>query len=131
MKLGLQALRSPRWNSDKLRAWAAIRLIGLGRWLLKLPPAASGDFDTCIYCKASGCETGTAGHKPDCPRVTGVYPVRLQEMWPAGPATCERCGTTLWPGDSYGHVAISDGHIPVVEIACTGCALLAEVEASA
>jgi len=102
----------------KLRAKLALRLIGWARALLKMPANASGDFDTCGYCKATGCETGTAEHAPDCPLVTGVHVITLQEMWPGGPAICEGCGTTLWPGDSYSHIEIAPN---VGQVACLGC----------
>lgn len=133
MKRHLLPLAIPalQWNSDKIRAQTALSLIELARRLLKLPRAASGDFDTCIYCEAPGCETGNVEHKPDCPSITGVFPVRLQDMWPGGPARCAHCETILWPGDSYSHIQLEGGSIPVAEIACTGCALLAGVEASA
>jgi len=106
MKLRIHAIRALRWNPDKLRAQAAIRLISAGRWLLKMPKTASGDFDTCIYCEATGCESGEAEHKPDCSSVTGVFPVRLQDMWPGGPPQCDHCKTVLWPGDTYGHIRV-------------------------
>lgn len=129
MKLRIKALRSLRVNEDKVRAVVGVALIRAGRAALKLAPTASGDFDTCVYCKAPGCEDGTAEHAPDCPSVTGVFPVTLQEMWPAGPAVCEGCGTVLWPGDKYSHIALRDAPA-VFQLACTGCALLAEVEAA-
>ncbi len=118
-----------RLNPDRIRAQLAVLCIDLARVLLGMRGPASGGFDTCIYCKAPGCESGEAEHKLDCPSVTGVFPVRLQEMWPAGPAQCDRCNTKLWPGDSYSHIEVEGGPVPVFEVACTGCAVLAEVEA--
>jgi hypothetical protein len=116
--------------SDKLRAKLALRLISIARRLLRMPTGGhDGNYDICIYCKAGGCEDGTAEHRADCPSVPGVWPVTLQEMWPAGPAQCEGCGTTLWPGDQYSHIVLSEAP-PIFQVACTGCALLAEVEAT-
>jgi hypothetical protein len=102
----------------KLRAKLALRLIGWARALLKMPATANDDWDTCALCGVSGCEDGSAEHKPDCPSVTGVYIVTLQEMWPGGPARCEGCGTTLWPGYSYSHISLAPD---VGQVACLGC----------
>jgi hypothetical protein len=104
--------------SLKLRARLAMRLIGWARALLRMPATANEDFDTCVHCKAPGCEDGSADHAPDCPSVTGVQVVTLQEMWPAGPAVCEDCETTLWPGDSYLLIELSPS---VFQVACLGC----------
>jgi hypothetical protein len=113
-----------------VRAVAGVALIKAGRFLLKMPATASGDFDTCIYCKATGCENGSAEHRADCPVVTGIHPVQLRDMWPGGPAKCEGCDTLLWPGDHYSCITLQDGPTPILQVACTGCALLAEVEAA-
>lgn len=128
----LKALRSLRWNEDKLRAQVAVRLIDTGRYLLRLRGGELIDFDRCIHCNAPGCESGEVEHRPDCPSVTGVYPVRLKDMWPGG-MFCGRCQTPLWPGDQYSHIPLTPegAAVPVVEVACTGCALLALAEQTA
>lgn len=105
-----------------------MKLIGWARALLQMPATANEDFDTCAHCKAPGCEDGTAEHAPDCPGVTGVHVVTLQEMWPDGPAKCE-CGVVLWPGESYSQIPLdptADG-TPVGLVACLGCVANAEL----
>jgi hypothetical protein len=107
---------------DKLRAKLALRVIGWARALLRMPATASGDFDICTHCGATGCEDGTADHSPDCPLVTGVHVVTLQDMWPGGPVKCD-CGTVLWPGARFSHIWLeptADG-TPVGQVACLGC----------
>lgn len=103
----------------KARGIAAWHLIRLARRLLAMPRRVSGDFDTCFYCRAPGCESGTAEHAPDCPSSTGVFVVTLQDLWPGGPSQCgiDGCDTTLWPGDSYSYI---EGNVGLV--ACLGCA---------
>ncbi|HYJ20830.1 MAG TPA: hypothetical protein VEW07_02260 [Solirubrobacterales bacterium] len=120
--------------SDRLRAKLAMHLVAAARRLLQMSTTGhDGDYSKCIYCGATGCDTATAEHAPDCPTQTGVFAVTLQEMWPAGPPMCDRCDTTLWPGDTYSHIRVpSDAGetFPVYEVSCTGCALLAEIEAA-
>lgn len=113
----------------RFRAKLAVRLLAVARELLQVKPS-DGDFDTCVYCKTPGCESEDATHARDCPAVTGVFPVTLRDLWPYGPAICDRCSSGLWPGDSYSYITLEDGPVPIVEVACTGCALLAEVEAA-
>lgn len=112
-----------------LRGRTGAGLLELARWVLKIEPSDS-DFDTCVECGVSGCLEGTAEHRPDCPSVTGVHPVRLKDLWPGGPMACLRCGDTLWPGDSYtliivGQAEVMGNVVPMGEVACLGCAALA------
>lgn len=120
--------------SDRVRARVSVLLIRAARRLLRLRPATDRE-GPCVYCGERVCQG--ADHAEDCPSSTGVFPVRLEEMWPAGPARCDHCGTLLWPGDTYSHIDRGEGNpmgvgpdLPIYEVACTGCALLAEIEAS-
>lgn len=115
-----------------LRERLALRLAGWSRRLLQVPEFAADPFDSgCIYCGID-CNDPQNDHAPDCPSTTDVYPVRREELWPDGPACCDRCGATLWPGDSYSHVRIEVEGVEdfdIREVTCTGCALLAEIKA--
>lgn len=97
-------------------------------------------FRFCVYCDAD-CydEDGDAlpkdevDHRPDCPTVTGLYPVRPEDHGPEVTCpkcghqfreysvTCMDCGTELEEGDSYAHRRIS---ADVVELVCVPCSLL-------
>ena len=86
---------------------------------------SDGDFDTCVFCRARGCESGEARHAADCPSLTKLFPVTLRDLWPYGPTSCMSCETPFWPGDHYTHrpaggdgVAFTD----VFEVVCLGCA---------
>lgn len=107
---------------ERLRARIACVLLGVAKRLLGIKPSADIDAP-CVYCNRNPDD-----HAVECPFLTGVYPVELHEMWPYGPALCDRCGVTLWPGDSYSHILVEDGPVPIHEITCTGCALLAEIQ---
>lgn len=112
---------------ERARARLATHLLRLTRRLLAIGPS-DGDFDTCVHCRATGCEDGTSEHRPDCPAVTGLHTVAPRDLWPDGPAICDRCDTTLWPGDSYMHVRLDDHEgIAVYEVTGVGCAALAAV----
>lgn len=110
-------------SADRLRARLALRLIGWARSLLRLSKGGiDPDWDTCTHCGATGCESGTVEHAPDCPLATGVHVATLQDMWPFGPAVCQGCDTVLWPGSHYSHIARGEIEgIPVGEVACLGC----------
>lgn len=86
------------------------------------------DFDTCVFCGAPGCATGTAEHAEDCPSETGLYPVTERDLRPIcphcgksmdGPPGCCQCHTVLNIGDYYVHREIHEG---VYEVLCVGCA---------
>lgn len=112
----------------QLRARLAVALIRGGQRLLGIE-ASDGDFSTCVYCGTKGCDTGEAEHASDCPLETGIFPVALKDMWPGGPAVCESCKAVLWPGAMYSVIPFSrelEG-VPGGVVACTGCALLAQV----
>lgn len=115
--------------SDRLRAKIAVRVLDVAQALLGGVKPHNGDFDTCVYCEATGCESGDADHAEDCPIVTGIFPVTLRDMWPNGPAQCSTCHTLLWPGDTYSTIPQEPiGGIPVGLVACTGCAILGQLE---
>lgn len=72
-------------------------------------------------------------HKPDCPSVTGMYPIdkRALSPWAECPEcghgfsvngmTCMDCGVEFKLGDTYAHRQTKDD---MFEVVCTGCALL-------
>lgn len=113
---------------DRTRAKIAVRLLAAARWLLRIEPGEP-DFDTCVYCGATGCEDGEAKHATDCPQETGLYPVTMRDVWPDGPAVCHHCDTALWPGDHYALILIEENEdFSIREVACVGCTVLAGVE---
>jgi hypothetical protein len=116
--------------SLRLRDRLGVALAKWSRWLLEVPRFADDPFEGgCVYCGIDCNGTGNE-HAADCPSSTGIYPVRRSELWPYGPACCDRCSAVLWPGDTYSHIGLDDFEgIAVYEVACTGCALLAELEA--
>lgn len=110
-----------RPRPTKARAVLALALLRAARALLDVQPV-NGDFDTCTYCGATGCEDGSAVHKAECPSLTGVFPIALRDIWPDGPTRCGHCDTTLWPGDHYVLLPLEDGeHCDVFEVVCVGC----------
>lgn len=125
MTSNLEGHRGKARGQSRLRIRVGRRFYRWARALYGLSLVASDpDFDTCVHCDESGCEDGTVEHKPDCPSVTGVYPVLPIDVWPEG-MLCDRCKVELWPGDSYSLIPIEP---QVYEVACVGCAVLAGSE---
>lgn len=111
-----------------LRSRLGYRAIRLANRLLQLKPSDGPD-GPCLYCGVEGDSLGGYDHAADCPLTTGVFPVELKDMWPDGPAKCEGCDVLLWPGDTYSLIPF-DGMLQGVlggTVACSGCALLAQI----
>lgn len=115
------------WLRARLATWMLQRV-----WsLLDVEPKDHLDFDTCTFC---GAEVGMEGdgpeeHQPGCEMLTGLHTVTLRDLWPGGPSCCDGCGTTLWPGETEAHIPIGDAEgIPILEVACVGCAAHAAVK---
>ena len=93
-------------------------------------------FRFCVYC-AADCYADEPDHAPTCPSVTGVYPVRPEDLGPkcnhcgerALGMTCMDCGDELKVGDHYMHRVVEEGDplLPgiegaeVREVICVGC----------
>lgn len=95
-------------------------------------------FRYCVYCGADCYEDGAEDfshdyredveHKPDCPSVTGLYPVTMETLGMRGPddpyaygAKCMDCGVDFNLGDFYAH---RQRESDVFEIVCVGCRVL-------
>lgn len=129
--------RVPTRNGRLLR-WRGklgVCLLAVVRRLLDVHPS-DGDFDTCVYCRARGCESGEVRHAADCPTLTLLFPVTLCDLWPDGPSLCMSCGSAFWPGDHYTHRPAAEDALAfgalaplvgecvedVFEVVCLGCA---------
>jgi hypothetical protein len=55
--------------------------------LIGAPRTTSMSDDACVFCGVE-CVTSDVEHLPSCPSVTGLYPVRLEDLGP----TCTHCG---------------------------------------
>lgn len=73
------------------------------------------DSDICIYCQAPGCDEGIVTHAADCPQVTHVFPVTLDD---AGSFCCS-CHSPLIDDEFYALIPEGrDGYDFVVCLAC-------------
>lgn len=92
----------------------------------------------CVHCKAD-CWVDDPEHAADCPSVTGLWPVREQELQPcrkcgtpAHGMCCMDCGAELKLGDFYvlrdadtGGIASERPHVG--EVVCVGCGAMTDV----
>jgi hypothetical protein len=88
-------------------------------------------FIHCIYCGVA-CDQDEVTHEQDCPSVTGIYPIREEdlghacvhchEMTPG--MTCPKCDTPFKVGDFYCHQTLEDAPDDVKIIVCLTCAAL-------
>lgn len=79
-----------------------------------------------MYCGAPWPdEVLPIDHLPTCPSVTGLWPVRPEDVEPHG-FHCAECCAPFVAGDFYVQVALEgeDGHTDpdVVEVLCLSCA---------
>lgn len=85
-------------------------------------------FTHCVYCGVD-CDLPEPVHDPACPSVTGLFPVRPEDLGAecvhCGKRTpgfvCSGCEVPFEVGDFYCQVKIEDGPIPVYELVCIGC----------
>jgi hypothetical protein len=90
---------------------------------------AKFDADRCIYCGAPGCtiESVEVQHRPECPSVTNVWPVRKEELHPHGMA-CAVCPTVFKEDDFYTQIP-SESDDSVFIAVCLACGLTRRDEA--
>lgn len=109
-----------------------------------IEPILDGDlnpidpFRYCVHCGVDcyhpWAENGShdydpdVEHKPNCPTVTGLYPVTMETLGMRGPddpyafgARCMDCGVEFKLGDTYALRRISEDGFEVV---CVGCRVL-------
>lgn len=104
------------------RALLGMAALAAARVLLDAEGASDGDFDTCVFCRQSGCEDGTVVHGADCPDTTGVYPVALRGLFPHGPSYCADCREPLLPGSHFVERELEPiGGVRCVTPLCLGC----------
>jgi predicted RNA-binding Zn-ribbon protein involved in translation (DUF1610 family) len=92
-------------------------------------------FRYCVYCNAD-CAVDESQHSGDCPTVTGLWPVRKEDLGLECPRCgyqhgmrCMDCEAEFKIGDFYIHRELDPGdpHLPGVEgaaiheIICVGC----------
>ena len=95
----------------------------------------------CVFCGAD-CWVSPEfqSHADDCPSVTGVFPVRGEELGglcescgePSRSMGCCRCDHTFSLGEHYHRLRIpdTDDSMPGYEVVCAGCAAHAELSGS-
>lgn len=117
----------------------------LYRWALRtrppIPPCSTCGADPCHdHCRFCGggwtpktAEIMSIEHRVDCPMVTKVYPVEVDDLWPHGFA-CVQCGEAFRLGEFYTTIEedvsaeFSLGvTAEVYAVVCLGCAAEAEV----
>ena len=86
-----------------------------------------------VDCYEPGAEDGShdyadVEHKPDCPSVTGLWPVTMEMLGMRGPddpyafgMRCMDCGVEFKLGDVYAHREVAED---VREVVCVGCRVL-------
>ena len=85
-------------------------------------------FRWCIYCGAD-CYEDEPEHDAACPMLTGLYPVREEELGrcsscghPERMTLCADCEQALDVGDFYLYRQLEDAGPDVFEKVCVGCA---------
>ncbi len=82
----------------------------------------------CVYCGAPWPDPVLdIEHKIDCPSITNLFPVRVQDIEPHG-FCCFRCGDEFEVGDVYTDVPHEDAeghtHSNKFEVVCLSCATI-------
>lgn len=62
----------------------------------------SFDPDTCVFCAAQGCLSGTVAHGQGCPFTTGLWPV--DDEMARRETDCMACGERFKAGETYAEV---------------------------
>lgn len=90
---------------------------------------SGGAYDVCVYCQAPGCEDGSAVHLPDCPSVTGVYPVTRDDVEKG--MVCTQCGSefSLDPDEQDTYALLRTERSNIFEVVCLGCKVQLETRA--
>lgn len=114
------------------------------------PPTAEGSEDPSRYCAFCGVDcyadppeaqiyADDVEHAPDCPSVTGLFPVREDDVYQPGPPcdncghrnyigmNCAECNAEINVGDHY--MLQKTEHDNVFVIVCPGCGILTPTRA--